>query len=62
MMKTYDRFEDELDDIRVALYEKTKHMSDREFTEHIRSESRKIAAEYGLNLTRADLSSRPVAR
>lgn len=58
-MKHYEDFEDELDDIRVKLYEETKHMSPSEFTAHINAEADRICKEFGITLEKADLQ--PVA-
>lgn len=48
-------FEDELDDIRIKLYEETKHMSPGEFTAHIRAKSQQIREELGITMQKADL-------
>lgn len=49
-MKHYEDFEDELDDIRVKLYEETKHMSSSEFASHINAEADRICKEFGIQV------------
>lgn len=58
-MKYYDNFEDELDDIRIKLYEETKGMRPSEFTAHIRAKSQQIREELGISWEKADLQ--PIA-
>ena len=44
----YPSFEDWLDAVRVRLYEETKHMTDEEFSAHIRAKVDPIMRKYGL--------------
>lgn len=52
-MKHYEDFEDELDDIRLKLYEETKEMSHIEITAHINAEADKICKGFGITMIRA---------
>jgi hypothetical protein len=45
-------FEDELDEIRVKLYEKYKDCSNEEFIAGINERGRAIAKEYGITVTK----------
>ena len=47
--------EDEIDKIRLAHYEETKHLSDEEFVKKINDEARQLAKEYGFTIIRAPL-------
>ena len=47
-MKCTNTFEDELDEIRVKLYEETKDMTDEEHVTYIKSLAAPILKEYGL--------------
>ena len=46
--KIYDDFEDELDAIRVSLYEEVKDMSDEEMISYIRAQVAPIMKRLGL--------------
>lgn len=43
-----DPFEDELDAIRIKLYEQTKHMTPKERAEHVNRRAREIMKAQGL--------------
>ena len=47
-MKRPDTFEDELDEIRVKLYEETKGMTAEEHVAYIKSLAAPVLKEYGL--------------
>ena len=47
-MKRANTFEDELDEIRVGLYEETKDMTIKEHVAYIKSLAEPILKEYGL--------------
>jgi diaminopimelate decarboxylase len=46
-----DNFEDQLDAIRIALYEEIKHMSSAEAVALLNERGRKVAAEFGITVT-----------
>lgn len=52
-MKHYEDFEDELDDIRLKLYEETKDMSHIEITAYINAETDKICKGFCITMIRA---------
>ena len=43
-------FEDELDAIRIALYEENKHLSDEDFVKRINERGRAIAEQFGFTV------------
>ena len=47
-MKRANTFEDELNEIRIKLYEETKDMTDEEHVAYIKSLAAPILKEYGL--------------
>jgi hypothetical protein len=47
MMKNKNTIEDEIDAIRIMLYEQTKHMTVKEFNDFIRKETAPINEKYG---------------
>ncbi|MBQ7220021.1 MAG: hypothetical protein IJS28_03475 [Synergistaceae bacterium] len=53
-MGKYATFEEELDAIRDALYEKTKHMTTAEHVAYIRAEAAEVMKEF--NLKYSDLN------
>ena len=48
-----DNFEKQLDEIRVKMYEETKHMTPAERAEVINERGRRIAEKYGITITKA---------
>ena len=48
--REYNWIEKEIDEIRMAHYEKTKHLSRNEFLEQSRKESRELAKKYGFKI------------
>jgi len=54
-----DDFDIYLDKVRAELHEKSKHMTNSEFTHYINENGRKIARQYNLKVLRAsDLQKR----
>lgn len=49
---TSDKFEDQLDAIRVKIYEKTKHMNNAEKAEYFNTSARKFIERSGYILTK----------
>jgi hypothetical protein len=45
-----DTLEDEIDAIRIKLYEQTKHMSAQQRADHVNQRAREIIKEHGLNI------------
>ena len=45
-------FEDELDKIRIELFEKTKEMDKKDIIKSVNSHANKIALEYGIKIER----------
>ncbi|GHV23247.1 hypothetical protein AGMMS49959_15840 [Planctomycetales bacterium] len=56
-MKTTN-FEDRLDEIRVSLYEESKHLDGAAFVEWINAQARGVAAEYGFTIVKSAAESR----
>jgi len=52
-----DDFEDQLDKIRVDLFEKTKDMTNSEAVDSINEKARKIASQYGISITKGAVYS-----
>ena len=53
-MKT--NFEDQVDAIRIALYEQTRNMSNDEAAQHTNDKARRIAAQFGIRIHRSVLA------
>jgi hypothetical protein len=49
-----DKFEQQLDEIRIAIYEETKDMSPEEFVNAINESGRKVAEEFGFTIVKSD--------
>ncbi|MDR1013059.1 MAG: hypothetical protein LBL38_02210 [Lactobacillales bacterium] len=49
-MSNKNTIEDEIDAIRIALYEETKHMTVNELNDYIKKETAPIIEKYGLKL------------
>ncbi|MDR1576986.1 MAG: hypothetical protein LBT86_01975 [Deltaproteobacteria bacterium] len=47
-MKSRNTIEDEIDAIRIALYEKTKHMTPKELNDYIHTQNIPIYERYGI--------------
>lgn len=52
MMKI-NKIEQEIDDIRVNIYEKTKNMSDHEFLNYFKKRGEEAAQKYGFQIARS---------
>ena len=50
MMRTPNTIEDEIDEIRLRIYERTKHMTHSERTEYYRKSGEATAKKYGFKL------------
>ena len=61
-MKRADTFEDELDEIRVRLYEETKDMTIKEHVAYIKSLAAPILKEYGLRTLNQIKANEPVEK
>ena len=53
--------EDEIDAIRRAHYEETKHLSDEEFVKKVNDEGRRIAKEYGFTIIPSEIKKKAVS-
>jgi hypothetical protein len=61
-MNNYDNFEDQLDEIRVQLFEETQGMKKAEIIEMVNSRGRKIAKEFGITVIKeVNEKNRPAA-
>jgi hypothetical protein len=49
---TYNNIEDEIDRIRVNIYEKTKNMSCKEFLEYFRKRGEEAEKKYGFQIAK----------
>jgi len=49
-MKTNSRIENEIDKIRLEIYNKTKHMTNQELTEYYRKSGEESAKKYGFKI------------
>jgi hypothetical protein len=49
-MKQPNRIEEQIDKIRIDFYEKTKHMSRKEFLQYFRKIGEEVAQEYGFKI------------
>jgi hypothetical protein len=47
-------FEDEIDEIRIKLYEKYKNCSNEEFVDGINERARAVAEKYGIAIVKRD--------
>jgi hypothetical protein len=50
MKKNANTIQDEIDAIRIALYEETKHMTPEEFNDYVRTQTAPIIEKFGLKL------------
>ena len=46
-----NNFEEQLDKIRIGLYEKTKNMNKEDIIQNVNSNAKKIANEFGIKIT-----------
>ena len=60
-MKTSDTIEDEIDEIRLRIYERTKDMNPSELTEYYRKSGEAIARKYGFKIINS-VNDRPTVR
>ena len=57
-----DNFEKQLDEIRIKMYEETKHMTAVEMVDFLNERGKRTAEKYGITITKApDRSSAPKA-
>jgi hypothetical protein len=52
-----NNFENQLDEIRVSLYEQTKNMSSAEIVEATNKNGKKIAEQFGIVITKGESGS-----
>jgi hypothetical protein len=52
-------FEDEIDEIRINLYEKYKNCSNAEFVDGINERARIVAEKYGITIVKRDRETYP---
>jgi len=60
-LKTYDTFEDELDDIRLRIYEEIKDMTPEEEIVYIKMKTAPVMKEFGIRTADLEIVRRPVA-
>ena len=49
-----DKFEQQLDDIRLAIHEETKDLSPEEFVNALNESGRNVAEEFGFTIVKSD--------
>ena len=59
-MKTYNSFENELDAIRLAIYEEIKEMTPEEETAYFRRKTEPILNRLGISTIEGEIVRRPV--